>query len=222
MRLAPSVLVLVLAVPATASAHISLTSPAARTTSQKAANCGLAGSTRSPTPTVFEPGETITVTWNETINHPGHYRVSLDDAGEDFTIPLSYDDTTQNENVLFDMIPDNGGSAFSQEITLPDIECETCTIQVIQMMTDKPPYGDGNDIYFQCADIALRTGGGPAPDPGGGPDGGVDDPGDDPDGPADATGGCSTSGGGSGLALVALLAVGYWAPTKKRRNRQAR
>jgi hypothetical protein len=216
MRLAPCLVVASLAVPATASAHIQLTYPTQRTSSLKQPNCGLTGSTRSATPTVFAPGETITVAWDETIDHPGHFRVSFDDAGEDFTIPLGFDDTTQSENVLFDLISDDGTkSQFTQEITLPDIECETCTIQVIQMMTDKAPYGDGNDIYFQCADIALRAGGG------GGNDGGIDPGGDDV---GSATGGCSTTGGdASGLALIALVAgLGYVAPTKKRRNRQLR
>jgi hypothetical protein len=69
------------------------------------------------------------------------------------------------------------------------------------MMTDKPPYGDGNDIYFQCADIALRSG---------------TDPGPDPDPAGDLTSACSSMGDPS--LLLALL---YW-PMKKRRKRQAR
>lgn len=219
MRLASSLIaVAALAVPATAWAHIELTYPAPRTLSLKQPNCGLTGSTRSVAPTVFAPGETITVTWTETINHPGHYRISFDADGEDFTIPLDFDDTTQTENVLFDLIPDDG-TQYTHDVTFPDIECETCTLQVIQMMTDKPPYGDGNDIYFQCADIALRVGGGgggDGPDGGPGAGGGGDD---DPGTPPDATGSCSAGGGTSGLLL--LLGALYW-PMKKRRNRQVR
>ena len=33
-----------------------------------------------------------------------------------------------------------------------------CTIRLIQVMKDKPPYDpsfDGNDVYSACADIAL-------------------------------------------------------------------
>jgi uncharacterized protein (TIGR03382 family) len=188
------VALLVLA-PATASAHIALIYPPPRTDLLKQPNCGVAGSPRSATPTVLAPGETITVQWNETINHTGHYRISFDPDGEDFTIPLSYDDTTQDTNVLIDEIPDVAGqSAYTRDITLPDITCESCTLQVIQMMTDKPPYGDGNDIYFQCADLALRAGAGP--------DGGLD-------GGSGASGGCSTTGdSASGLTLaVAVLLI---------------
>ena len=151
----PLLVAALVAVPATAAAHIELTNPEPRTLELKQPSCGLTGSTRSANPTVYAPGETITVTWDETINHPGHYRISFDLEGEDFTIPPDFDDTSLDENVLFDMIPDGTGS---KQITFPDQECETCTLQVIQMMTDKPPYGDGNDIYFQCADIALRAG----------------------------------------------------------------
>ena len=44
-----------------------------------------------------------------------------------------------------------------EQVTLPDVECERCTLQLIQVMTDKAPYGDGNDLYYQCADLALRA-----------------------------------------------------------------
>lgn len=191
-----SLVALLVLAPATASAHIALIYPPPRTDMLKQPNCGLAGSTRSATPTVLAPGETITVRWNEIINHTGHYRISFDPDGEDFTIPLSYDDTTQDTNVLLDEIPDVAGqSAYTRDITLPDLECENCTLQVIQMMTDKPPYGDGNDIYFQCADLSLRSAAGP--------DGGLD-------GSGGASGGCSAGGEhASGLTLVgtALLII---------------
>jgi hypothetical protein len=210
MRTSVLALALLVAAPSVASAHISLQYPLPRTTQQKDRHCGLAGSTRSANPTVLAPGETITVQWTETINHPGHYRISFDADGEDFTIPLSFTDLTQTENVLVDNITDNQGGTYSQEITLPDIECENCTLQLIQMMTDKPPYGEvageADDIYFLCADIALRVGGGPdaGPDPVG-PDAGPGDPGGGDDDPAAATGGCaSTRGGGIGSLVLAM------------------
>jgi len=225
--LAPA-LVSLLVAPSIADAHISLQSPLPRTTQQKDRHCGLAGSTRSANPTVYAPGETITVRWTETIDHPGHYRISFDQDGEDFTIPLSFDDLTQTENVLVDNITDRaGGGEYTQEITLPNVECENCTLQLIQMMTDKPPYGElageADDIYFLCADIALRTGGGPGPDAGadpGAPDAGGD-PGGDDEGPAAATGGCSSSGSGAGGLATAVLLFGL-AITQRMRARGRR
>src|SRR5687768_6196498 len=120
MRTSVLALAFLVAAPSVASAHISLQYPLPRTTMQKDRHCGLAGSTRSANPTVPAPGETITVQWTETINHPGHYRISFDADGEDFTIPLSFTDLTQTENVLVDNITDNQGGTYSQEITLPD------------------------------------------------------------------------------------------------------
>jgi len=219
-------LALVLAAPVIAEAHIQLTYPLPRSTLQKDRHCG--SPTRSQNPTVLPPGATFNVTWNETIPHPGHYRISFDTEGEDFTIPLGYDDFTQTENVLVDDITDNEGTgSYSVEITLPDVECETCTLQLIQMMTDKAPYGEvageADDIYFQCADIALRSGApDPEPDPTG-PDAGVDDD-DDPavDPPANAIGGCATSRGGSSSLLATLLVVGYGLVGRRRRAMRGR
>jgi uncharacterized protein (TIGR03382 family) len=198
------------ALTATASAHISLTYPPVRTTDQKIGPCGATGSVRGSNVTVLEPGATIQVRWGEPINHPSHYRISFDADGQDFTIPLDFMDFTQTENVLRDNIPD-GTAPFMSEITLPNVTCENCTLQLIQMMYDKAPYGDGNDIYFQCADIALRTGGGPGPSPdaGGGNPGTGGDAGVDPGGEADnISGGCSTSEGATSWIVLAIGAFG--------------
>lgn len=152
---------------------------------------------------------------DETVNHLGHYRVSFDADGQDFTVPLSFTDLTQTTNVLFDNIPDRSGTnlIYKQMVTLPNITCENCTLQVIQMMTDKPPYGDGNDLYFQCADIALRAGT-PTPTVDAAPSL-VDAPtGADAGGMAPASGGgCSAGGPNAGgtfgwLTLIAVVGAG--------------
>jgi hypothetical protein len=94
-----------------------------------------------------------------------HYRISFDDDGQDFTVPNDFMDFTQTTNVLVENIADRAGGAYTQMIQLPSTPCENCTLQLFQMMYDKAPYGDGNDIYYQCADIALRVGAGPGPGP---------------------------------------------------------
>ena len=138
-------------------AHLNLLYPTPRTASLKQGPCGAGpDDPRGPTVATFKPGEKITVTWNEYINHPGHYRIAIDMDGQDgFFLPKDFDDVSGGPGVIMDGIPDKQGGDYAQEITLPDMECDTCVLQVIQMMTDKPPYGDGNDIYFQCADIAI-------------------------------------------------------------------
>ena len=145
-------------IPSAASAHITLLSPPPRTTQQKQGPCGTTGLARGATVAVFRPGETITLRWKETIKHPGHCRVSFDADGDDgFVDPASFTDLYTNDAVLLDDIPDPAtGDEFAVQVTLPDVECERCVLQVTQIMTDKAPYGDGNDLYYQCADIALR------------------------------------------------------------------
>src|SRR5687767_5344915 len=98
-------------------------------------------------------------------------------------------------------------------ITLPNMTCENCTLQLIQLMTDKPPYtvdATSDDIYFQCADIALRgpggtdagTDGAVVPGDASNSDGGV--------GATELTGGCGcrTSHPQSGGIVTALLTLG--------------
>jgi MYXO-CTERM domain-containing protein len=147
---------------ANAAAHIRLDFPAPRSAHQKYGPCGALGSVRGDVVTTFAPGETITVRWQETIGHPGHYRVSFDaDGQDDFVDPASYTDTYSAPSVLLDEIADAPGTGpYTADVTLPNIECDNCTLQLIQMMTDKPPYGDGNDIYYQCADLVLVAAGG--------------------------------------------------------------
>ena len=140
-----------------ANAHIELMSPPTRTVMQKQGPCGLGpDDPRGPTKATFKPGEVVTITWKETVNHPGHYRIALDEDGQDgFFEPAAFDDKSGGPGVLVDGIADKDGGEYSQEVTLPNIECSNCVLQLIQMMTDKPPYGDGNDLYYQCADIAI-------------------------------------------------------------------
>ncbi len=154
---------LVAALPA--ASHIRLDEPVARYTDQKSGPCGRAGGERTDRVTVYKPGATLTVRWTETIDHPGHYRIAFDEDGDErFPVPAAFDDTSGGPTVLVDGIADRaGGGEYEQVVTLPNVECERCTLQLIQMMTDKPPYGDGNDLYFQCADLALRA---DAPDEG--------------------------------------------------------
>lgn len=154
--------------------HIILTSHTARDGRDaiKQGPCGRANSERSENVYVFEPGETITLEWDEFIPHPGHFRVAFDAEGDDdFVDPADYDDFYTNDTVLLDnLYPHTRAESqgvYTQEVTLPDVECERCTLQLTQMMTDKPPYEVGtNDLYYNCIDISLRRSEpSPAPDP---------------------------------------------------------
>lgn len=152
--------VLGVALPATASAHVNLTYPPARSNQQFSTPCGEAGSVRGTNVTTLTPGATITVTWDEVIQHPGHYRIAFDVDGQDFTNPPDYttDTSATSPNLIVDLIADTNTQSYMRQITLPNVTCTNCTLQLIQMNTDKPPYDSGassDDLHFQCADISL-------------------------------------------------------------------
>lgn len=180
-------ILLLLLLTGTASAHVTLTSPAPRTLDNKAGPCGATGSKRGATVTAYAPGQKIMVEWDETVDHPGHYRIAFDDAGDDVFV----NPNNPNDNFAFTLmepIADKAGGHYAQQITLPTTPCTTCTLQVMQIMTTAVPY---DSFYYQCADITIGEGGGGAA--GGAP--GV-------------SGGCSTgggAGGGAGLLVVAGL-----------------
>ncbi len=162
----------------TAHAHITLLDPPPRTDQQKQGPCGTTDLPRGDTVAVYAPGDTITVMWDETIDHDAHYRIALDtDGDDDLVAPVGDDDLYNSPTVLVDGIPDErGGGRYTFDVILPDdVECERCVLQLIQVM-----YGAGN--YFQCSDIAIRAGGGSAPPPDAGDAGAP--PGAEPDGGA--------------------------------------
>ena len=156
----------------TASAHLALNFPESRHGPDvlKEGPCGIEGSSRGENISVFAPGGTIEVQWNEYIDHPGHFRTAFDESGNDsFQDPVCLDNCNSRSmvieqqaadpTVLLDAIPDTPiGGLSSASVTLPNIECDNCTLQVIQVMTDKPPYAIGGiDLYYQCADIVLTS-----------------------------------------------------------------
>lgn len=212
-----------------AQAHIDLTYPRPRPGDIKTAPCGEAGSRRGTTSTELEPGATITVVWEETIGHQGHYRIAFDDDGQDFELPRTIQ-AVDGRTILADGIPDPAGQqpTFRAEVTLPDIECDRCTLQLIQVMSTAPSNWPESSLYFQCADLTLRTGAGPGNPPPSDDDGGdSDDGGDDENSDTDdnpsvgdpTSGGCA-AGGTTGI-LVGLAGVPAWWRRRRAHARRA-
>lgn len=221
---------LLVAVPSVSFAHISMLQPKERTDSnddQKTRHCGTVGWSRAANPSrtaTYKPGETIRVMYRETISHPGWYRIAFQPNGEVFSYPppgagaggfptvdqTGMVDAATGTMILKDRIPDAPpNTTMMIDVTLPNIECNNCTLQFTQFMSDRTPYNtnDRGSVYFRCADITLTNG--PTPD---GPPA-MMDAGPDASPPAAddgaARGGCSTgSGAGSlGSLLLAAFAV---------------
>ena len=238
--------------PEVAEAHVGLVSPVPREGRERIKNppCGRTGSVRSENVSVFAPGETIEVVFDEFVEHPGHYRIAFDEDGDDdFAEPICLENCARGPDpvfaedttgtVLVDRIPDRpDGGEYRVSVTLPDVECERCTLQLIQVMYDKRSYEvGGDDTYFQCAYLALRrppgSDAGPEADAGATADAGADagaaddagalredaggaarDAGAEPDG----GGGCATTGSPAGTGLAGLALV-LWAARRRRRPR---
>ncbi|MCA9649892.1 MAG: lytic polysaccharide monooxygenase [Myxococcales bacterium] len=130
--------VALLAAPSIASAHAGLLQPPPRTTdSLIGAPCGQ-GEVTGPR-TVFEPGQTIQVQWEQYISHLGIFRLAFspnDDEGFD-------------DNVLATVDDDPAQQLYELEITLPSCTCDDCTLQLYQT--------PGSGGYYSCADIELRA-----------------------------------------------------------------
>lgn len=143
-------------------AHITLVFPAPRpgNVSPIGTPCGYNPDPGRTTSQLLLPGSMVEVRWTEWINHPSHFRISFDDDGQDaFADPFSYTSFYVNAAVLLDNIQDvNGVTEHSATIVLPNIECNNCTLQLMQVLYDKPPFMPGStsdDLHRLCSDLTL-------------------------------------------------------------------
>lgn len=168
VRMAAVVLASTVAAPS--QAHIDLQAPEPREHGQdlgpnsnlKRGPCGQVENGRTERLNVFAPGQTIEVTFDEFANHRSYYRVAFDlDGDDDFplfpgpgVLPEGDDPTrdcpVDGRVILAYELMDGRGGTHTLQVTLPDVECDNCTLQVVQYM-----YGTGNPYYFQCADLVL-------------------------------------------------------------------
>jgi hypothetical protein len=150
---------------------------------QKGSPCGPGGlDDVKPIPvsgavTDFHVGETIEVTWTDTVAHPGHFRIALAANRGDLKNPTIVQDTscnydeskvpmTASGNVLADGIffrsrsgfTAKEGKMFSYMVTLPSQPCDKCTLQVMQIM-ENDIQALSNCYYFHCADIRILPAG---------------------------------------------------------------
>lgn len=172
-------LAIALLAPASAHAHFTLVSPPAMTEQnvlgdpQKAPPCGDDGSAvATGIVTSVAPGDTITITIEETIFHPGHYRIALvegDPSGLPDPAPVTPGTTPCGSTTIMDppVFPVLADGVFehtepfadpqqSIDITIPDdVSCESCTLQVIQFMSNHALNDPGGCYYHHCATLEV-------------------------------------------------------------------
>jgi hypothetical protein len=186
-RLALVSAVLVTVVPGVAHAHFKLLEPTSwivedqRGDPQKAGPCG-GTNTDYGTPSYVVNqaigGSTLHVKVLETIYHPGHYRVALA-VNSPTELPLDPKATTETTDrgprsvsaeimspvhvpVLADGLFVHGAKVdtpFEADVTLPNISCKRCTLQVIQFMEQHGVNNPGMFTYHHCAELQI------SPDP---------------------------------------------------------
>lgn len=239
-----------------ARAHINLLEPAPRApgrpdTQLSLGPCGQReNERREDGVTVLRPGQSLDLTWEVYVQHASYFRIAFDADGDDsFSArptmppdPAADDPTTLppgEGELILDYILDPTGSIdrVERRVTLPDVECERCTLQVIQFTYGLPI---ARATYHQCVDLVLDASA-PVIDPGSTDPGSIDSgsgdrEGDDGQGPAldsegsaDTASGCSLSrsaapgGAGSRGALprgATLLACAAALALARRRTRR--
>jgi hypothetical protein len=206
--------ILMLAPPA--RAHVRLESPPSRYGDEmKSRPCGRPGGVRTARVTTVRPGQTLTVVFDEIIDHPGHFRIAFDRTGDKALGPPVWNGAAfvnpSNVEILVDLIANPPGLSHGEiRVQLPDIECDTCTLQLIQVMTDKPPFDGIDDFYYQCADLRLS-----ATAPLGGP------PPVSPPSVATTSEASTQSGGGCSSAGSSWIALGALLALRRRKQRRA-
>jgi hypothetical protein len=165
-----------------AGAHFKLLEPASwieeddRGDPQKMAPCGgtiANGGTRTGAVTAVRGGDMITLAVDETIYHPGHFRVSL--ARRINWLPADAEATMKDTErgprsasfpiaaspqapVLVDGLWENyerRTGHLQTEIQIPNIECQGCFLQVVQFMVDHPGFAEGGFTYHHCAILDI-------------------------------------------------------------------
>jgi hypothetical protein len=179
---------LAMAVPAVTYAHFKLLEPASwliegdRGDPQKAGPCG--GSNADwgkPSSIVGKAvgGQKLHIKVQETIYHPGHYRVALA-VSSPTELPLDPQATTRETEkgpisvsaviqdppqipVLADGLfvhstrPTGTMAPFETDVQLPNISCRKCTLQVVQFMAEHGVNNPGGFTYHHCSELQITA-----------------------------------------------------------------
>jgi hypothetical protein len=113
--------------------------------------CG--GTERSSAPRKYNAGDSVSLEFEETINHPGYFEIHLlgsdDKPVQGVQVPLLKIEDNQNERVA-----GNTYHQFKAELKIPQVECTGCTLQLIQVMLDDPKKPSN---YYSCSDLTIAA-----------------------------------------------------------------
>ena len=176
---------LIAIVPAVTHAHFRLLEPTSwiieneRGDPQKAGPCGGTNADYGKPSFVVGKavgGSKLHIKIQETIYHPGHYRVALA-VNSPLELPVDAEvQTTATEKgprsvsatimnpvkmpVLADGLFVHTAAAtapWETDVTLPNITCKKCTLQVAQFMADHALNNPGGYSYHHCAELAITA-----------------------------------------------------------------
>jgi hypothetical protein len=183
----PTVAAAALLLPVGAHAHFQLLAPQSAMVEnqlgdpQKLGPCGgVTGNPGTPTNAVTEVrgGDMIHVKVAETVFHPGHYRIALavkdmkelpndpmvmtKPAPNGAPISVSAEISPAKAPILADGLfahTDRQPTPIPWEtdVKLPNINCDKCTLQVIQFMAEHPLNKDGDYSYHHCATLKITA-----------------------------------------------------------------
>lgn len=145
-----------------ALAHARLTTPFIPRSTNSGIVQGPCGTDPHTTPIPAQSGSTVTINWEETIHHSGKFEIYFSPAN-DANLSMG---TVPGNNLLYQVnqtfTDNNVPHLYSAQITLPNVTCPDCTIQLVQVNTDNPA---STVYYFSCADVALSPNPPPPPTP---------------------------------------------------------
>jgi hypothetical protein len=109
------------------------------------------------------------VVWTETVFHPGHWRIAITADRSQLVTPSPVVvanncvsapiETNPTAPVILDGVFQHTAPSptdYQQEITVPDLACDRCTLQLIQFMSSHTP----PCFYFHCATLRIVQGDG--------------------------------------------------------------
>jgi hypothetical protein len=172
-------------VPTVTHAHFKLLEPTSwliegdRGDPQKAGPCGGTNTDwGTPTNVISKAvgGSKLHIKLQETVYHPGHYRVALAVNGRN-ELPVDPEATTENTEkgprsvsakimnpaqapVLADGLfvhTAKMDAPWEADVTLPNISCKKCTLQVVQFMAEHAVNNPGMFTYHHCAELQITA-----------------------------------------------------------------